>query len=246
MHLNEDQIQRFLHDELDAREKETVALHVAECNACAQQLALAERDESEIFGLLTGLDHPTPSVDASTLMGRGRGWAPAWGRRAAILVVALGLAGAAYAIPGSPLPAFFKQVASLFTGQDAPPAGDDSTTTSPPAVSGIAVAVQPRFAIAFVAEQSSGVVAIALVDGADVMVRALGGTPTFTADVDRIIVDNRGEQADFEIDIPRDAPLVEILVGARAVKVKDGAQFAPGLPTDARGRAILPLTKPEN
>jgi hypothetical protein len=246
MHLNDDQIQRFLHDELDARAKETLSRHVAECNACAQQLALAEREESEVFGLLGSLDHPAPSVDASSVIGRGRGVRDVWVRRAAIIVVALGLAGAAYAIPGSPLRALLKQVASVFTGQDTPPAGDDSTTTSPPAVSGIAVAVQPRFAIAFVAEQPRGVVSIALVDGSNVMVRALGGAPAFTADADRITVDNRGDQADFEIDIPRDAPFVEVVIGGRVVVVKNGPQFAPELDADARGRAILTLTKPEN
>jgi hypothetical protein len=247
MHLSDEQIQRFLHGELDARSKEALSRHVAACEFCARLLAQAEREQSEIFGLLCHLDHPAPRVDAESFT-RKSGAFTVWGRRAAVFVAAAALAGAAYAIPGSPLPAWVKQVADWIDrdgGSDSPPA-EKSPAIDRPTTSGIAVPAHERFTIAFLTEQTDGVVAVSLADGPNVVVRVLGGTATFTTDVDRLTIDNRGSEADYEIEIPRGASYVEVFVGTRRFILKDGDALAMGIPTDEHGRRVFSLAPPED
>jgi len=245
MHLNEDQIQRFLHGELDPRSREALSLHAAECNACAKRLAEAEEEESEIFGLLGHLDHPAPRVDASSVSGGGA--MGTWARRAAVFVAVAALAGAAYALPGSPLPTWLKKAAELIAGERESPSGGGYSIDAPagPVTSGIAVPAPERFAIVFLAEQSEGTVVVTLTDAPSIVVRALGGAVTFTTDVDRLTIDNRNSVANYEIEVPRAAEFVEILVDLRRIVVKDKDQFAEGLERDSGGRAVLPLKPTE-
>jgi len=244
MHLNDDQIQRWLHDELDARSREMVSTHAATCEACARRISDARDEEAEILQLLGTLDHPVPRSDAASFVPTRSAWA-SWGRRAAIFAAAVALAGAAYAIPGSPLRIWVKQVAERIAGADAPSPDEKAPATNAPVTSGIAVPVQERFEIDFVAEQATGAVALSLTDGPNIVVRAIGGTAAFTADAERLTVDNRTSTADYEIEIPRAASWVEIHVGARHVVVKDGARFAEGLGSDPSGRPRLSLAPPD-
>ncbi|HXV13689.1 MAG TPA: zf-HC2 domain-containing protein, partial [Candidatus Krumholzibacteria bacterium] len=184
MHLSEENIQRFLHGELDARSREALSAHVAGCDRCARQLAEAEREEHEIFDLLGRLDHEPPRVDATSIA-RGRGALAVWGRRAAVFVAAAALAGAAYAIPGSPLPAVFEKVAQWIAREPSTPQSGESVDSLRVA-SGIAVPARERFALEFVAEQTRGAVALSLTDGSNVAVRAFGDTVTFTTDAGRL------------------------------------------------------------
>jgi anti-sigma factor RsiW len=244
MHLNEDQIQRFLHDELDALSKKTLSQHVEGCESCARLVADAEREENAIFDLLAHVDHPAPRVDAVSFAPKRRTLA-VWERWAAVVVVVAALGGVAYAIPGSPLRALVEQVAEWIADGDsqAPPVGE-SPTNAAPVTSGIAVPVHGRFTIEFTSEQG-GSVAVSLTDEPNILVRVLGGTATFTTDVDRLTIDNRGSTADYELEIPRDAPFVAVSIGTREIVLKDGDAFATGLPTDERGRHVFSLSTPD-
>lgn len=247
MHLNEEQIQRFLHGELDPRSKEALSQHVAACADCARQLADAEGEEIAIFDLLASVDHPAPRVQVASLTRESRVLA-VWGRRAAGFLVAAALAGAAYAIPGSPLPAMVKAVAEWIGGTDSsspPPVGDSPAATGP-ITSGIAVPVSERFTIAFISDQAEGVISVSLTEQPNLVVRVLGGTATFTTDVDRLTIDNRGSTAYYEFEVPRRAPFVEVTIGTRRIVLKDGDALAAGLATDDRGRGIVSLATPEN
>ncbi|MGH7477911.1 MAG: hypothetical protein ACRELD_16745, partial [Longimicrobiales bacterium] len=62
-----------------------------------------EREEAGIEALLRTLDHEPPRIMAEDVIARARRARTDWGRIAAALVVALGLAGMAYALPGSPV-----------------------------------------------------------------------------------------------------------------------------------------------
>lgn len=247
MHLNDEQIQRWLHGELDAHARASLARHLAECEACTRKIALAETEEQSIFDLLGHLDHPAPRVDA-TVFARRRGVWAVWGRRAAAIAVTAALAGAAYAIPGSPLPAFVKKMMQWTTRSDpALPAGGDSlATAAAPVTSGIAVPAGSRFSIDFVAEQANGNVIVSLIEGSNVVVRVFGRSVTFTTDIDRLTIDNRSSTANFEIDVPRSAVSVTVSVASRQIVLKDGDAFAPQLPLDARGRHVFSLSPPEN
>lgn len=85
---------------------------------------------------------------------------------------------------------------------------------------------------------------MSLVAGPEVAVRGPVGAATFTSDVDRLVIDNRGSAASFEIAIPATAPRVEIRVGADRIFLKDGARVTTA--GSARGRApfLLPLASP--
>jgi anti-sigma factor RsiW len=241
MHLDEEQIQRFLHDELDTRAKEMLSKHVAGCESCARLLADAEREERAIFELLGHVDHPAPRVDAASLALQRRARA-GWERWAAVIVVVAALGGAAYAIPGSPLRALVEHVAEWIADGDAQaPTFEEPSAPTTPVTSGIAVHVPGRFTIEFTSAQE-GVVAVSLTDEPNLQVRVLGGTATFTTDVDRLTIDNRASAADYEIEIPRHAPFVQAAVGTRQIVLKDGAAFATGLPTDEHGRHVFSLS----
>ena len=252
MHLNDEQIQRYLHGELSAREGTDVASEVAACELCAGRVAEAEREEREVFGLLETLDHKPPRRDINTVMSanheEGRGARNIWVRRAAVLVLIAGLGGAAYAIPGSPLPGWIDKLTGSSHQETEPvpqePSGtQDSTTTLVPAVSGLAIPPTKRFSIVFAAPQDSGLVYLTPGDGLNIVIRAVGAPPRFTlSSADRLDVDNAGLNSSYEIEVPKAAHFVELVVGERRIILKDGLRFGEDLLSDEQGRRVVPLT----
>jgi hypothetical protein len=243
MHFSDEQIQRWLHDELDASTRDALTRHLTGCSQCARTLEEADREEKAIFDLLQHVDHATPVVDVDSLVAPSpRGALAMWGRRAAIVVATAALAGAAYAFPGSPLPAWLSQAAGWITGRTAPV--EDSPPSGVPVTSGISVPMNERFSIQFTTAQAQSSVMVAVIDGPNVVVRVNGGTATFTTETDRLTIENARSTADYEIDVPRNAPWVEIHVGSQRVMLKDGDQFVTDAPIDSVGRYVLPLASP--
>lgn len=250
MHLDEEQVQRLLHHELAPGEGEgretSVREHLGWCAECRGRVAAAEREENDVFALLRQLDHPPPRVEAQSVAARARARGVSWSRWAAGIVLALGLAGAAYAAPGSPLPAWVRAVVNWIG--DRPDSGAPASAQAPvpgPGVGGIAVAPGRELVILFTAPQVEGQARVSLTDGADVVVRAPSGAATFTSDVNRLVIDNTGEasSATFEIEIPRAAPRVEIRVEAVRLFLKDGPRItAAAGSTELRGSYLLGLT----
>jgi len=236
MHLNDGQIQRLMHGELDSAAREAASQHAAGCPACAQALADAGREEAEIFHLLEQVDHKMPVVDAARIAGPERGRpSSVWARRAAGIVVVAALAGAAYAIPGSPLPNLVKRVAGMLTGS-VPPAGVDAINPESPVTSGIAVPAGDSLLIQFASPQDSAFATVILADDSMVRVRAIGGTAAFTTDVQRLDIDNRGSSAHYEIELPRSAPWIEIRVGSASRLQKSGERVITDATADSTGR----------
>jgi hypothetical protein len=247
MHLDEEQVQRYLHGELAPPAAVSAGEHLEACVECRSRVTEAEREERGVLDLLRHLDDPAPGVDFRTVVGareRRRGW----GRWAAGIVLALAAAGAAYAAPGSPLRGLVARVVTWL--DDEPRSGDPtarrSDATAPAGADesgrGIAVAPGDRFIIAFPSHQPEGLAAVSLTDGAEVVVRASSADATFTSGVDRLFVDNRGSSAHFQIEIPRSAPRVDIWIAGRRVFSKGpGGVIAEG-GRDADGRYLLPLS----
>ncbi|MGH7644981.1 MAG: zf-HC2 domain-containing protein [Gemmatimonadales bacterium] len=233
MHLEVEQIQRLLHGELDAPGREVVQGHLEACADCRQQAAAAQREEALVLELLRLVDHAPPAVHAEALAARARQGSPRRFRWAAGVLLSLAVAGAAYAAPGSPLPAWVDRLVARVAGP-APVQID-------PGPAGVAVEPGERFTIGFEAEQERGIVAVSLTDGASIVARRLAGTATFTTDVDRLVIANAGSTADYEIELPRGAAWVEIRLGARRLLLKDGQRVVADAPVDARGRYLLPL-----
>jgi hypothetical protein len=260
MHIDEERIQRLLHGELSRAGEATAREHVAGCAACRERLAEAQGEENEIHALLRALDGPEPRIDVESVVhradapdshrhrgpaprpGRGRGGrhrsAIRWG--AGILLAAI-VAGAAYAVPGSPLPVWVHAVVQWIGRSRPSPPGPAPARDRDPDVAGVTVVPGRELVILFTSPQSKGHARVSLTDEAEVAVRAASGAASFTSEVDRLVIGNAGSSAAFEILIPRAAPRIEIRVGGRRIFVKQGDHVITAASPDARGAYLLPL-----
>ena len=149
-------------------------------------------DEDEVHALLRHLDHPMPRVDVRDVMQRAqpRRWSDV-GRAAGILMM-LGVAGAAWAAPGSPVSGWIAKVVARVGRPSnikavtavqaiAPVAIPAVSASAKPRMSGVAVAPGAKLAISFTASQPVGELRISLASVADVSVRTADPAATFTS-----------------------------------------------------------------
>lgn len=206
--------------------------------------------------LLRTLDHPVPKVTAEAIAARapapGR-VTPAW-RWAAAVLLTVGVAGAAFALPGSPLRRWASTLGAVVTGRGRPDAGPDSGS-APPAFSpdqgraGIAVLPGRSLLIVFDRPAPAALALVSLVGGAEVIVRAPAASATFTSDAGRLVVEGRSASPPgsaaapdtFAIDIPRESRRVEIRAGPARVFLKERDRITSALPPGATGPWLLPL-----
>lgn len=240
MHLEDEQLQRLLHGELDQSRRAELERHVEWCAPCRQRLSEARTDEEEIFDLLRLTDHAPPSVRAETLISRARP-PRRWRRWAAAAALAVIVVGAAYATPGSPLPRWVAQIVERVTRStpEAPPPAPAPPTET--ATAGIAVTPTARFTIRFTTSQPVGALTVSLTAGSEIVARVHNGNATFTSEVNRLIVINEGSTADYTIELPRNAPWVEIQVGERRVLLKEGPRVSVSARPDSLDRYVLSL-----
>lgn len=209
-----------------------------------------DRDEDEVYALLRYLDHPPPGVTAEMIAARARRGRLDGRRWAAGILLASTLAGAAYAAPGSPVRGWITSAADRLAGRDETPqaplaAPPKEPPVSEPSASGIAVAPGRELLVVFASPQAAGQASVELTDGAEVSVRASSGAVSFTSEIDRLLIDNRGSSADFEIRIPRAARRVEIRVAGDRIFLKSGPRITSGDAMPSPGSYRLPLTRPE-
>lgn len=212
MHLDEAQVQGLLHGELAPAYEVAAREHLEQCDVCRDGVAAAAREEAEVFALLGAVDHPAPVIEAQAIARRAG--APSARRLpwAAGIVVALGVAGVAYAAPGSPLPRLVSALSAWVRPKPEPARPAAPPSPAPSAVAGVAFVPGERLLIVFTSSQSEGAAHVRLTDSAQVVVRAPSGAATFSTDTDRLVIDNRGSAGTFEIQVPRAAPRVEIVV----------------------------------
>src|SRR5258705_1707438 len=230
VHLDEEQIQRLLHRELPAPAEKSAREHVAGCAECRRRLAEAEREENEVDALLRAVAVPPPAIRVEALGLRAelsgaevRTRRPAWRRRAAGFLLAAGIAGAAYAVPGSPVRGWVHAITQKLGGrpESSSPGGAHAPGRPTTGVSGIAVLPGQRLVILFTRPQAEGVARVSLIDGTEVQVQAPAGAASFTTKAEYILIGVRDASAAFEIRIPRSAPSVEIRVGDDRVFLKE-------------------------
>ena len=215
MHLDDEQIQRLLHGELRPGEETSARRHLAECGACEGRVVEAQREDAEVYALLRHVDHGVPKLDVGTVAAAARRRPAHVIRWAATIILAFGVAGVAYAIPGSPL----RKWVTTLTHRPAPAPQVRDTSAA-----GIAVAPGVDFVVRF-ARPSIGQIDVLLTDDGEVEVRALTGSPTFNAGTDRLVVDAPDALATFEVRIPRDAPRVQIVLGDTRIVLKEGSRI---------------------
>jgi hypothetical protein len=88
-----------------------------------------------------------------------------------------------------------------------------------------------------------GLARVRLTDSAHVVVRAANGAATFSSDADRLVIDNRGGVGTFEIQIPRSAPRVEVLVNGARRYLKEGDRVTVNEPAEEPGVYAIPLSR---
>jgi hypothetical protein len=245
MHLDEELIQRVLHGELGPAGT-SVRDHLDSCPECRLRVSESEREEAWVLDRIRRLDHARPQLTAEAILDAVH---PSrtfrWGRMAAGFFLTLAAAGVAYAAPGSPLPGIIDRIIELVSRAPVPgrPVRTTPPVTATEAQAGIAVLPGDRLTIVFLGDLARDTAIVSWTDSAEVMVRALGGSTTFTSDQDRLLIQHRGAPARFEILIPRRAPSVSINVGDRRRWMKLGARVV-GEPTlDSHGRYVVPLSQ---
>jgi len=242
MHLDEAQVARLVDGELGA-EAIAVQAHLAECADCRARVEAAGREVDWLDRRLQTLDHDPPAVTAAVLARRAAapraGWRWRW---AAGVALAVGLAGVAWAAPGSPLPGLVRRLtewasrgSSLATAPVATPdpgrRGDDA---------GISVRPGAELVIEFGSSPAGGTINVELTDEAEVVVRGPAGAATFTSEEERVVVEREGPPAAFEVRVPHAAPRVEIRAGATRLFLKAGDRITAATPPVA-GRYSLTL-----
>jgi hypothetical protein len=243
MHLNEEQVQRLLHGELAWTDVSPVREHITQCADCRDRLTIARREEDEVGELLHHLDHRVAPVAAATLIARGRSRNWTWINRAAVVLLMVSVAGVAWAAPGSPLPALVGKAIQWIAGSRKSVAS--RVPTAPPVpVGGVAVAPGSRLSILFTSVEPGSAARVSLTDTQDVVVRAPVGAAAFTSNDDRLVIENTGSPATFEIEIPRTAARVEIRVDGKRVYLKDGPRVTATPSAQTGAEYLIPLVRP--
>ncbi|HEV8357069.1 MAG TPA: zf-HC2 domain-containing protein [Gemmatimonadales bacterium] len=245
MHLDQEQIQRLLHRELPAGVEASLREHLAGCGDCRGRLQSAERTERVVQGLLRRLDHPVPRVDARTIeaMAGAPRWSE-WSRWAAGILIVLGGVTVAYAVPGSPLRDWVRTLTGRVNGGPARAPAPPIVPAPQAGTGGIAVVPGPRLVIQFTSSQVVGQVRVSLGDRDEVVVEGPSGGARFTTEAGRLVIDNPGSSATFEIEIPREAPWVEIRVERRRIFLKAGPRVTTESGAAVQGVYRISLAPP--
>jgi hypothetical protein len=245
MHLSDEQVQRLLAGELPIPEADRAREHVMQCVDCRSDLDTARRDDAELSALLGHLDHAPPRVTARALITRARPRHAAWVNRAAAVLLIVTVGGVAWAAPHARLGTLVGRVLESIRGGDRTPAPPPAAPVQAPNVAGIAITPGRTLLVLFTSAQTEGAARVTLTNnGTDVVVRAPAGAAAFTSTDERLVIDNTGSTATFDIEIPRTARRVEIRIAGGRAFVKDGAVITA--PSTPQGESVylVPLSGP--
>lgn len=236
-HLDAETLQRAIDGELDPDAAARARAHRDECPECAERWEAARAEEQRLASLLGALDHDVPGLDPPWLaVGAGR--TGTWRSRAAAAVAILVVAGGlAWAIPGSPIPAWVRSV--LRGDGEATPAEAGPTPVEP--ASGVAVDPGDSLDVAFEHSQEAGQVRVVRTASGPVTIRILGPAPDLRVETHRVGIANAGSSASYRVEIPDAAPLVRVTVAGRVVLEKRGPDARTSAPADSGLEYAFPL-----
>lgn len=243
MHPDASTLLSYADGELPSAERASIRQHLTACEACGAVVQEAEWGRDEIDMLLRAVDHSPAPVSAATVVRRVRRAETRRTsslRRAAGIVLALIAAGVAYAAPSSPVRAWIREwVRAPATAESSRPV-DVSARELQNVMAGIAVPAGESLVIQFAAPQQSGAIRVTVVDSTTVVVRAPQAAATFSSSEGRLLIDNAGSTASFDIQLPRSAPSIEIRVGDRSLLSSRGGQLRGAAEAGATS-VVLPL-----
>ena len=244
MHLDAGQIQCVLHGEMPGQAFALASAHLAQCEQCRIAVASARREEVELFALLGRIDDPQRQVNINVVRATALRRRPAPGMRwAAGIVLAVGMAGVAYAIPSSPVRAWFDRLLEASPRTVAPRALPQASTPEDSDFAGVSVSPGASARVIFSSAQSSGELRIALADIADIQVRSPAGAVRFAAGDGRLLIDNAGARASYEIVIPRAAPSVQIQVAGVRVWRREAGRVVSDYASGPDGVVRIPMIR---
>jgi len=200
-------------------------------------------EEARDAEMLRMADVAPPAVDIGTLIARAARTRPSWRRRQ----IAAGagsklLAGAAAAMPGSPVRAYvarlFRQAPPVLA--PAPVAPDRAPTA--PAREGIAFIPGATVDVAWRAPERTGTIRITIVRASSVRLTHQGGTATYTLTANGVVIENRGSTASFNLALPEAVVRARVTVGGRTVFTKSGADVQTQGVRDSTGTFLVPLS----
>jgi hypothetical protein len=240
MHLDEETIQRLLHGELSPEMVRAAEEHLNACPTCSSLVEDARREEEEVFGLLAGLGHPVPPLTVAGIQARQVRTRASRFRWAAGIIAALGISTAAYASPGSPLPAWIDEL----LGRSEPEEEAGTPSTGQPGREspggGIAVAPGANFTVHFGSPKEGGTITVTLEEGSsELQVEAAVGQATFISDVGSLRVEPEGPTAEFLVKIPSNAPSVIIQLDGETVFSRQGEETTTDALQDDLGRWLI-------
>jgi len=233
MHFEAGTIQALMHGELPPAEQAEAVRHQTMCEPCRTAVERARREDTWVRGRLAVLDRTPPAV-ADVMPRVQRAPHRARWSRAATLLVLLGGAGLAWAMPAvrDPVRAWLGGAArgAPAAVADLPPAPQVATSAAS-AGSGVSVAPGARFTVSISVTGGAGTLFVRVVEAADVSVRASGSNVSLESQDDALLVRNPGGDGDYFVEIPRAAPRVEVRVNdTRLVLVERGAVMPAGAP----------------
>jgi len=244
MHPDDFRLQRLLHGDLEPAEAASVREHLAECSDCQLRFAEQIATDQRIAEALSTLDTPATPISIGDI--RRAGHQPArrrlpWMRMAAAIVVGLAFAGAAYAAPGSPLPALLRRVIEGGGGERAV-----MPTSSP-----FGIAVSPRGELTISIDAIGGAEITVRLDDAtgEVSVRSTSEQIVFESDPGHLSVVSPEAGTRIEIVVPTAALLVRIVSAGEPLWVKRDDGVTSTFPLDTAGTyrmLIEPVGSPDS
>jgi hypothetical protein len=242
-HLDDGMLQTILHDEAGEARAVELRAHLDACAECRDRVAVARREEADLFKSLEVLDVPAPGAKISDLrtratdLPRGGAGRVAWRWAAGILLV-VGLSGIAYAAPGSPLRSILARLAGWIRPPSPTPVREPDTPT-PPVAGGVLLDPGDGVVIEARSLQPFDSLVVFLVDEQQISVRSHGGAVTFVSDVARLSISNASGAARIEVAIPRGAPRVEIVSAGRRLYLKVGNAVTSVATDTTGGRHVI-------
>ena len=236
-HPDQETLRRFADGETAGTDASTLGAHIRACASCTHAIEELQREDAQVAALLSTLDSPPPVLQM-LLAGRTQVAAP-WIRRAAALLFLASLAGAGWALPGSPVRAWLRGSA-----QQSTPAGMSNVieTAAPALHGGLDIPTDGAVLITFAQAQARGSVRIVLSDSAGVRLTILNHDARLESPSEHhVIIENDGSLADYRIRVPHSAADVTVRVGSRVVFRKMRDVLTSSIAQSGDGSYVVPL-----